>query len=187
MNLKINNKTLQEKSSIKYLGIIFDHYLNWKEHVSQLSKKISRGIGILSKLRHFVPIKILLQIYYSIIYPFLSYGVIIWGNTYNSNILPLVTLQKKALIRIITFSDFRAHASHFLRERALLKLVDIIYLNTALFMYDHKNGNLPDNFFSSVSARHNYETRLATKNMLSIPQVRTNYRKFNIRFIGPKT
>jgi hypothetical protein len=53
-------------------------------------------------------------------------------------------------------------------------------------MYDHKNGNLPDNFndfFSSVSARHNYETRLATKNMLSIPQVRTNYRKFNI----PKT
>ena len=96
MNLKINNKTLQEKSSIKYLGIIIDHYLNWKEHVSQLSKKISRGIGILSKLRHFVPIKILLQIYYSIIYPFLSYGVIIWVNTYNSNILPLVTLQKKA-------------------------------------------------------------------------------------------
>jgi hypothetical protein len=54
---------------------------------------------------------------------------------------------------------------------SLLKLVDIIYLNTALFMYDHKNGNLPDNFnvlFSSVSARHNYETRLATKNTLSI-------------------
>ena len=70
MNLKINNKTLQEKSSIKYLGIIIDHYLNWKEHVSQLSEKISRGIGILSKLRH-------LQIYYSIICPFLSYGVII--------------------------------------------------------------------------------------------------------------
>jgi hypothetical protein len=70
MNLKINNKTLQEKSSIKYLGIIIDHYLDWKGHVSQLSKKISRVIGILSKLRHFVPIKILLQIYYSIIYPF---------------------------------------------------------------------------------------------------------------------
>jgi hypothetical protein len=115
MNLKINNKTLQEKSSIKYLGIIIDHYLNCKEHVSQLSKKISRSIGILSKLRHFAPIKILLQIYYSIIYPFLSYGVIIWGNTYNSNILPLVTLQKKAL-QIITYSDFRAHASPLLRE-----------------------------------------------------------------------
>ena len=103
MNLKINNKTLQEKSSTKYLGIIIDHYLNWKEHVSQLSKKESRGIGILSKLRHFVPIKILIQIYYSIIYPFLLYGLIIWGNTYNSNILPLVTLKKKV---VIMFSDF---------------------------------------------------------------------------------
>ena len=71
---------------------------------------------------------------------------------YNSNILPLVTLQKKAL-RIITFSDFRAHASPLFKRMSLLKLVDIIYLNTALFMYDHKNGNLPDNFndfFSSV-------------------------------------
>ena len=70
----------------------------------------------------------------------------------------------------------------------LRKYLDDIYLNNALFMYDYKNGNLPDNFndFSSISARHNYETRLATKNTLSIPQVRTNYGKFNIRFIGPK-
>ena len=74
INLKINNKTLEEKRSIKYLGVIIDGHLNWKDHVYELSKKILRSIAILLKLRHFVPIKILVQLYYSIIFPFLSYG-----------------------------------------------------------------------------------------------------------------
>jgi hypothetical protein len=40
-----------------------DSNLDWKEHVHELCKKISRGIGILSKLRHFVTKKILTQVY----------------------------------------------------------------------------------------------------------------------------
>jgi hypothetical protein len=82
INLKINNKILEEKTSIKYLGVIIDSHLNWKDHVHELSKKISRSVGILLKLRYSVPIKILVQLYYSIIYPFLSYGALIWGNIY---------------------------------------------------------------------------------------------------------
>ena len=36
-----------------------DSNLNWKKHTHEIGKKISRGIGILSKLRHFVTIDIL--------------------------------------------------------------------------------------------------------------------------------
>jgi hypothetical protein len=145
INLKINNKILEEKTSIKYLGVIIDSHLNWKDHVHELSNKISRSVGILLKLRHFVPIKILVQLYYSIIYPFLSYGALIWGNTYISNIQPLVILQKKA-IRIITFSEYRSHTSPLFKRLNLLKLIDIVYLDTSFFMYQFNNGNLPNNF-----------------------------------------
>ena len=68
----------------------------------ELSKKVSRGIGILSKIRYFVNIKILYQLY-SLLYPFLTYGLLIWGNTYQITLRPIVILQKRA-IRIITFS-----------------------------------------------------------------------------------
>ena len=101
-----------------------DGHLNWKDHVYELSKKISRGIGILLKLRNFVSTHILKQVYHSIIYSFLTYAVMVWGNTYKINIQPLVVRQKKA-IRIITFSDYQAHTSLF-KELNLLKFVDII-------------------------------------------------------------
>ena len=63
VKLQINNKIIEEKKCIKYLGIFIDCHLNWKEHVHELSKKIARGIGILSKLRHFVSQAILVQVY----------------------------------------------------------------------------------------------------------------------------
>ena len=67
INLIINNKILEEKKYVKYLGIIMDCNINWKQHIHELSKKVSRSIGILSKLRHYVPQSILIQIYYSIV------------------------------------------------------------------------------------------------------------------------
>ena len=104
----INEVELKERKSIKYLGVIIDKNLKWKDHIHELSKKIAKSIGILSKLRHFVQKSTLIQLYYSIIYPFLIYGVTVWGNTYQSNVSSLITLQKKA-VRIINFSSFKEH------------------------------------------------------------------------------
>ena len=188
INLIINNKILEEKKYVKCLGIIMDCNLNWKQHIHELSKKVSRSIGILSKLRHYVPQSILIQIYYSIVFPFLIYGVLIWGNTYKSNIYPLVILQKKA-IRIITFSHFQSHTSPLFKKFNLLKLPDIVYLYTAVFMHQFHKGNLPEkfnNYFTLVSNQHSYNTRLASKATFILPLVRTNYGLFNIRFCGPK-
>ena len=79
------------------MGICIDSNLNWKSQTNYIAKKIKRNIGILSKLRYHVSEQILVNLYYALIYPFLIYGITIWGNTYPS------TLQKKA-IPIITFS-----------------------------------------------------------------------------------
>ena len=166
-----------------------DSNLNWKKHIHKLTKTISRSIGVLCKLRHFVPSKILLQIYYSIIIlPFLTYGVAIWGNTYPTNLRPAVIIQKIA-IRILSFSHFQAHTSHLFKKFNLLKVIDIIKLYTAIFMHQFHKGLLPKSvsgFFTPVCNRHRYSTRLASKSTFCLPQTRTNYGIFNIRFSGPK-
>ena len=163
--------------SIKYLGVYIDCHLKWKEHILEVSKKLARGIGILLKLRHFVNLASLVQVYYSIIYSFLTYGIIVWGNTYSSNLQPLIILQKKA-IRIITFSDFRAHTSPIFKQLSLLKLCDVVEHQTALFMYQYNKGILPNlftYFFTPVRSKHQYQTRLACKSTFSLPTTRTNY------------
>jgi hypothetical protein len=185
--LSINNEVLTQKCSLKYLGVIIDSHLSWKEQIKELCKKISRGIGILLRLRSFVHIELLIQIYYSIIYPFLIYGAIVWGNTYKSNILPSTLLQKKA-IRIITFSPPRTHSSPLFKELNLLKFPDIVHYLTVLFMYQFHHGTLPlifSDFFKKVVNVHNYNTRLSSELSYVLPKIRTNYGIFNIRYCGP--
>ena len=114
--------------------------------------------------------------------------MLIWGNTYKTNLRPLIILQKKA-VRIITFSDFLAHTSPIFKELNLLKFLDIVDLYTALFMLRYGTGNLPGNFdgyFNPVSNSHSYSTRAASKSTFSLPTIRTNYGMFNIRYRGPK-
>ena len=95
ITILINNKAIDEVKSIKYLGVIIDAQLTFKYHIDELTKKISRGIGLLYKLRPFVTTKILINVYYAIIYPFLLYGITIWGSASNNLLNPILVLQKK--------------------------------------------------------------------------------------------
>ena len=102
-----------------------------------MSKKLfSRGNGVLSKLRHFVTDDILAQLYYSLVYPFLAYGLVVWGNTYATTLKPIVTLQKQAL-RIITFSKRDAQSSPIFSQLGLIKFMDLVTMQTAVFMFQY--------------------------------------------------
>ena len=55
--------------------------------------------------------------------------------------------------------------------------------------FDYHTGSLPDTFqifLLPIGQKHSYNTQLASKSSYSLPNIRTNYGKFNIRFAGPK-
>ena len=186
VHLSLNNCLLKQESATKYLGVLIDENLNWKSHVSLIESKIKRGVGVISRLRHTVTKRILLNLYYSLIHPYLTYGLVAWGNTYNTTLQPLLNLQKK-VIRLMTFSQFREHSDPLFYELNILKINDLIKFQTANFMYDYHHGNLPDVFntyFTHASTKHKYNTRFSSKENYSLPHVKTNYGKFNVRFAG---
>ena len=55
LNLHINKEILNEKDHAKYLGILIDKNLNWKQHINEVKLRLSKGCAILSKIRQFVP------------------------------------------------------------------------------------------------------------------------------------
>ena len=69
VTILIHKKAITEKKSIKYLGILIDSTLSWKDHITKLSKKLSRTVGILYKLRPFVNLKIMKDILCFILFP----------------------------------------------------------------------------------------------------------------------
>ena len=188
ISLRKSNEQIEQINSMKYLGVLIDSQLNWKDHILNMSKKISKSIGIIWKLRHFVNSQILIQLYYALIYPFLTYDCMVWGSTYAKNVKPLEILQKRS-IRIINFAKFDAYTAPLFAKFKFLKLQDIITLYTACFMHNFHNSKYPNAFncfFTSVGQRHSYNTRLPSKSTFVLPKGRTNYGKFNIRFFGPK-
>ena len=156
MNLRISNTSIKSDTRVKYLGPILDSNLNWKAYLHELSKKNSRGIGVLSKLKYYAKKDILKQLYYSLIYPYLTYGLLLWGNTYSSLIKPLIILQNRAM-RIIPFSKPDEHSALLFEELDILKLGDLVSLHNALYVHQYQMNLLPssfDNFFQSVSSFH---------------------------------
>ena len=47
------------KEFVRYLGTLIDNQLSWKQHINHVAIKISQTIGLISKLRSFVPRHIL--------------------------------------------------------------------------------------------------------------------------------
>ena len=127
----------------KYLGVVIDCLFNWKDHVSYISKKIKRSIGAISKVRHFVRLDILKSLYYALVYPYLTYRLVVWGNTHPSSLNPLFILQKK-IVRLITFSHYKDHTNPLFINLKIVKLRDLVFLLSATFIYNFHNNNLPD-------------------------------------------
>ena len=106
-NILINDIPIPIVDYFRYLGAILDNKLTFSDHISNVAKKISLSVGIISKLRHYAPTSILLKLYYAILHPHLLYGIIVWGSTYKSYSQKLVSLENKDL-RLIT-NNFTFH------------------------------------------------------------------------------
>jgi len=163
-----------------FLGIVLDESLKMKAHVNYISKKVGKTIGILTKLKHILPLEALLNIYNALILSYLNYGTLTWGWQNNK----LTKLQKKAL-RIMTNSKYNAHTTVLFKQLNLLKLEDICALHDYKFCYKFINGLIPEYFINTLSPdfSHNYYTRHATD--LRLPAVRHEFARRGIRFRFP--
>ena len=63
IKLSIDYTEVKEVNTFKFLGITVDQNLTWKNHVDDLAKKCSRSIGILYKVKQFLPESALLSLY----------------------------------------------------------------------------------------------------------------------------
>jgi hypothetical protein len=173
INIYIDGRITEIVTTTKFLGVILDSNLTWKPHISYLASKIAKSIGILSIARRNLNQTTLTQLYHAFIYPYLSYCILIWGNSPASTLWPIYKLQKLSL-RIITNSNHRTSTLPYCKKNNILRLPDIYTLNVGIFMFKFTNSLLPsifDNLFTTNSSIHRYPTRTAAN--LRIPRVKT--------------
>ena len=87
-------KKIQRENCVKFLGVLLDANMSWKYHINELLKKLSGTLGLFYKIRYYVPLEILKQLYYSLFYSFVSYGITVWGLTYKSLVQKLIVIKR---------------------------------------------------------------------------------------------
>ena len=169
ITIKINNKAIVEKECIKYLGVLIDSTLSWNHHISNVSKKVSRSLGVMYKLRTFVPLSVMKSVYHSLIYSDIIYAVEVWGSTFKTEIDKLLILQKRAM-RVITFNDQfpvipgpLCPSNPLFFKLGTMKIDEIFKYQTCKFIFKSLNNLTPVNFkkwFNFNKDVHNYKTRM---------------------------
>ena len=112
--LIINNYEIQRKESIKFLRVLLDQHLTWKELIKLSENKIAKNIGVLYKARSYLHKKALLCIYYSYIHSYLNYANTVWRST-NRTYLKKLQSQQKHAIRIIFHENKFTHTREYFK------------------------------------------------------------------------
>ena len=177
LTLKMHHTKLFESPKIKYLGMILDNKLNWKAHISELCKKLSRAVGLIYKIRNLCPISVLTSLYYSLFHSHLSYGLALWANANKSYIDKIRTLQKRALKAIVfrnNDDNMDINRIHF--DLKILNIDHQLKVQLSSLMWDYDHDTLPTSLkghFKRSNIVHNYSTRAATKGSLHHCKVHT--------------
>ena len=122
----MQNSALTCVTTTKFLGVIIDHKFKWNDHITYIKSKISKSIGILYKIRRFLDMNTLIQMYHSFVFLYLIYCVEIWGNASAINLDPLKKIQKK----IFTFFYVSS-----LELFCLFKFVVLLYIYNVILYY----------------------------------------------------
>lgn len=137
----VNSIEIERVYETKFLGVIIHEKLCWKSHIENVKRKISKIIGILYKTKDILNKASLYILYCSLLLPYLTYGVEIWGHTYKTNTQSIFKLQKRA-IRIINHSSYIQPTNPLFIKLNTLKFHDLVEFKTAQIMYKAYNNQL---------------------------------------------
>ena len=184
-NLKMANIVINRTPCFKLLGVHIDEQLSWNHHIKYCHSKLRSAHYAFNKVKYVVPSDCLRMLYYSLVYPHLTYGIILWGSTYDTYIHKLFVAQKK-IIRSMSRATYYEHCHPLFCNLKLLKLEDIYQLEVCKFMFKYVNNALPKqlcNIFKRTSVIHAYGTRQTTH--LRSYKARTNVVTNSILCNGP--
>ena len=188
-DLTINSSKIEQCSSIKFLGVIIDENLSWKQHIEYLECKISRVIGIIYKSRYYLNKSCLKSIYFALVHSHLSYANIAWGSNTNERLKKLISLQKHA-VRAVCFKKRYEQSAPLMKTLNILSIPKINEHQHLLLMHKSFHGKLPINFnvifVQANELNTKYNLRSLYSNNFILPKRKSKHTDLSISYRGPK-
>ena len=140
--LIISGTPIERMREARFLGVIIDESLSWSKHIKTVQSKMARYVGIMYKIKKYLPLNARLQIYHSLIQSHVNYCSLVWGFSAKSCIEKIFITQKKGLRAVVPgFINYKykdgkipGHTKQFFSEYKILTVHSIIAINSLIFM-----------------------------------------------------
>ena len=143
LQIVIGEEPVSIVKHIKYLGIEVDQFLSWDDHISAVTKKISKGIGMLRYAKRYLPLTTIQSMYRSLIEPYFRSCCSVWGVCSTTALNRLQKLQNRAA-RIATSSPYDASSQPLLKELGWPTVKELIETETARIVFRSINEEAPN-------------------------------------------
>ena len=162
-NIIFENDTFELSDSIKFLGVVIDPCFRWCDHVLYLRKRLASVIFAINELKSVVDLHALKALYYANFNSLISYGVIFWGDSIDSN--KIFVLQKRVLRSMLKLR-YHEHCRDYFQLHEILPLPCLYILECVTFVKKYYLD-----FFPDITVSHPYNTRNKNKE-LPMPKTR---------------
>ena len=150
-----------------------------------MKNKIAKSNGILNKIRNFLDRKTLSHLYNSFVFPYLIYGIEVWGNTNAVHLVPIIKIQKK-IVRTITFSHYLAHTEPIFDTLNILNFNNLVVHRISLMMFKYSKDLVPlpiVELFTRNYEFHNHFTRQSQSLHTAVGRNEAIYKTFTFHGI----
>jgi hypothetical protein len=155
LTLTLASKHIEQVNEHRVLGIVIDDQLSWKSHINVLSKKISRNLYLLNKLRPLVTSDGLKSFFFAHCMSHMNFASNIWCNASEVHIKKINSLHKRGIKILCTQPDLSTLEKY--DKLHLLTLDKQFIFNTALLMFKVTNAGAPaylNTFFHKPCSEH---------------------------------
>jgi len=79
MQIISSNTIITNTNSTRFLALIIDSSLSWKDHITELTSKLNKACSPIRVIKPFMSLEVMKMIYYSYVHSVISYGIIFGG------------------------------------------------------------------------------------------------------------
>ena len=138
-NVVLNGERIKSVPSFKYLGVTLDPTLNYNQHISSTIGCVQHKLSMLGKIKKYLKREVALNIYKSMVLPYLNYGDVIYSKASSNDLDKLHRLQNRCL-KLCQGQERRYNTNRLHRETKVPLLRERRRVHTLnYFMYKRKD------------------------------------------------
>ena len=184
VEMKYGETKIEIVESTTFLGITVNKNLNWNLHVNRICNKLTKNVGIINRIKNLISKKLLINLYYTLIYSNLQYCVTIWGLLSKTNQEKINRIQNKILDILANRKLTNMERIQKARTLKMLTFRNIYNMSMALTMYKKIYLNEYEGIFE-------INKRTCNRNIRNIksyiqPKIRTEIGRQTIEYMGVK-